>query len=144
VFCSLHAGGPLDPARYAATLRLALTRAKVDRPMRPFHDGRHTSITNSTAAGISPAALMARAGHTDFAATQGYIDLAGETFREEAELLDTRLFGAKVGAKVASRPPPSRTGETRFGRGFSPANGAKRSGAGVEPTQRRVTPPHRF
>jgi hypothetical protein len=51
-FCSPHAGGPLDPARYAATLRLALTRAKLDRPMRPFHDGRHTSITNSSAAGV--------------------------------------------------------------------------------------------
>jgi hypothetical protein len=34
---------------------------------------------------------MARAGHSDFATTQLYIDLAGETFREEAELLDTRL-----------------------------------------------------
>ena len=92
-FCSPHTGGPLDPAWYAATLRLALARAKVDRPMRPFHDGRHTSITNSAAAGISPAALVARAGRSDFATTQGYIDLAGETFREEAELLDTRLFG---------------------------------------------------
>jgi hypothetical protein len=25
--------------------------------------------------------------------TQGYIDLAGETFRDEAELADERLFG---------------------------------------------------
>lgn len=62
--------------------------------MRPFHDGRHTSITNSAAAGLSPAALMARAGHSDFKTTQGYIDLAGETFRAEAELLEQRLFGA--------------------------------------------------
>jgi hypothetical protein len=51
--------------------------------VRPFHDGRHTSITNAAAAGVSPAALMARAGHSDFATTQLYIDLAGETFREE-------------------------------------------------------------
>jgi integrase len=87
-------GGPLDPVRYAATLRLALTRAKIDKPMRPFHDGRHTSITNAAAAGVGPAALMARAGHSDFKTTQGYIDLAGETFREEAELLEERLFGA--------------------------------------------------
>jgi hypothetical protein len=62
--------------------------------MRPFHDGRHTSITNAAAAGVSPAALMARAGHSDFKTTQGYIDLAGETFREEAELADARVFGA--------------------------------------------------
>jgi hypothetical protein len=33
--------------------------------MRPFHDGRHTSITNAAAAGTPPAALMARAGHSD-------------------------------------------------------------------------------
>jgi hypothetical protein len=66
VFCHPLTGAVLDPKRYARTLRLALGRAGVDRPMRPFHDGRHTSITNSAAAGISPAALMARAGHSDF------------------------------------------------------------------------------
>ena len=38
-------------------------------------------------------ALMARAGHSDFKTTQGYIDLAGETFRAEVELLEQRLFG---------------------------------------------------
>ena len=78
VFCNPHTGGPLDHKRYAATLRMALKRAKVDRAMRPFHDGRHTSITNAAAAGVSPAALMARAGHADLATTQLYIDLAGE------------------------------------------------------------------
>jgi integrase len=98
VFCS-QTGGPLDPRRYAETLRLALKRAKVDGPMRPFHDGRHTSITNAAAAGWGAAALMARAGHSDFKTTQGYIDLAGETFREEAELLEDRLFGQKLSQK---------------------------------------------
>ena len=61
--------------------------------MRPFHDGRHTSITNAAAAGLSPAALMARAGHSDFKTAQGYIDLAGERFREEAERAEERLWG---------------------------------------------------
>jgi integrase len=98
VFCS-QTGGPLDVVRYAATFKLALERAKIDKPMRPFHDGRHTSITNAAAAGVAPAALMARAGHSDFKTTQGYIDLAGETFREEAELLEARLFGQKSGQK---------------------------------------------
>ena len=98
VFCS-QSGGPLDPVRYAATLRAALARAKVDRPMRPFHDGRHTSITNKAAAGVSPAALMAIAGHSDFKTTQGYIDLAGETFRDEAELAEQRMLGQKSGQK---------------------------------------------
>jgi integrase len=61
--------------------------------MRPFHDGRHSSITNAAAAGLSPAALMSRAGHSDFKTTQGYIDLAGETFRAEASRLEERLLG---------------------------------------------------
>jgi hypothetical protein len=30
---------------------------------------------------------------------QLYIDLAGETFREEAEFADERLFGQKLGQK---------------------------------------------
>jgi integrase len=63
-------------------------REHSEKPMRPFHDGRHSSITNAAAAGVAPAALMARAGHSDFKTTQGYIDLAGETFRAEAELLE--------------------------------------------------------
>jgi site-specific recombinase XerD len=99
VFCNPLTGRTLDPKRYAATLRLALKRAKIDKPVRPFHDGRHTSITNAAAAGMSPAALMARSGHSDFKTTQLYIDLAGETFREEEELLDARLFGQKSGQK---------------------------------------------
>jgi hypothetical protein len=84
-------------------LKLALAKAKVEKPMRPFHDGRHTSITNSAAAGLSPAALMARAGHSDFKTTQGYIDLAGETFRAEAELLEQRLFGVDPVANPGSK-----------------------------------------
>jgi len=38
--------------------------------------------------------IMARAGHSDFATTQLYIDLAGERFRDEAELLERRWLGA--------------------------------------------------
>ena len=36
---------------------------------------------------------MARARHSSFTTTQGYIDLAGETFREEADRLERRLWG---------------------------------------------------
>jgi hypothetical protein len=49
---------------------------------------------DSRAAGLSPAALMARAGRSDFKTTQGYIDLAGETFSAEAKLVEQRLFGS--------------------------------------------------
>jgi len=99
VFCHPLTGSVLDDRRYAVTLRLALKRAGITDYVRPFHDGRHTSITNAAAAGMSGPALMARAGHSDFKTTQGYIDLAGETFREEEALLEARLFGQKSGQK---------------------------------------------
>lgn len=90
VFCHPETGGVLDHKRYAVTLKLALANAKVERPFRPFHDGRHSSITNAAAAGTPPAALQARAGHSNYSTTQLYIDLAGETFREEAARLEQR------------------------------------------------------
>jgi site-specific recombinase XerD len=100
VFCHPETGGVLDHKRYAKTLDLALAKAKVDKPLRPFHDGRHSSITNAAAAGTPPAALQARAGHSDFSTTQLYIDLAGETFRDEAERLERRLAGSEAVEKT--------------------------------------------
>jgi hypothetical protein len=141
-FCSPTKGTPFDVARFAATLRLALQGAEIEGRVRPFHDLRHTSITNAAAAGTPPAALMARAGHSDFKTTQAYIDLAGETFRVEAERLERRLWGADQYqipgpnpgsvAKATNGPeaePVEETAEMR-------AVPRVRSGAGVEPTQR--------
>ena len=65
----------------------------VDRYMRPFHDCRHTSITNGAAAGEAPHALMTRSGHSDLKTTQGYIDLAGVSFPEETAKRSERLWG---------------------------------------------------
>jgi integrase len=150
VFCSPTKGTAFDVVRFAATFRLALGRAKIEDRVRPFHDLRHTSITNAAAAGTSPAALMARAGHSDFKTTQAYIDLAGEMFREEAERLERRLWGPDryqirvpnqaSDANAANGPVAESVEETAE----IQAVPWVRSGAGVEPTQRRVTPPHRF
>jgi integrase len=93
VFCHLETGGPFERKRYADTLRLALAKAKVEGHVRPFHDGRHTAITNGAAAGVPVGALQARAGHSDISTTQRYIDLAGVSFKAEAELAERRLFG---------------------------------------------------
>lgn len=93
VFGHPQTGGPLDHKRYAETFRAALTAAKVDGDVRPFHDGRHTSITNAAAAGVGPGAVQARAGHSDLSTTQRYIDLAGVLFRDEAEAAEARMFG---------------------------------------------------
>lgn len=97
VFCHPLTGGPLDPKDYADTFRAALAKAKVEGAVRPFHDGRHSAITNAAAAGVAPGALQARAGHADLGTTQGYIDLAGVRFREEAELAEARIFGSGSG-----------------------------------------------
>jgi len=57
VFCSRAKGTPFDVARYATTFRAALAKAKITDYVRPFHDGRHSSITNAAAAGTPPVAL---------------------------------------------------------------------------------------
>lgn len=103
VFCHFEKGTPLDHKRYAETLKLALAKAKIERPMRPFHDGRHTSITNAAAAGIAAESLMARAGHSDYATTRRYIDLSGELFRDDADKLGARVFGALSVAEPGSK-----------------------------------------
>jgi hypothetical protein len=90
-------------------------------------------------AGLSPAALMARAGHSDYKTTQLYIDLAGQTFRSEAEIAEQRLLGAVQYKKPVETP----TIVTGAGNG-SEAEALERSGAGVEPTEPWVTRPHRF
>ena len=77
MFAHPQTGGPLDHKRYAGTFRAALATASVEGEVCPFHDGRHTSITNAAAAGVGPGALQARAGHSDLSTTQRYIDLAG-------------------------------------------------------------------
>jgi integrase len=123
VFMSPHRGTPLNPKRYADTFPEALAKAEITDYVRPYHDGRHSQITNA-AAGTNPAALMARSGHSDFKTTQLYIDLAGETFRPEAELLEARLSGApetpsgtRNGYKAADLSPVEKT-KTPPERGF--------------------------
>jgi integrase len=96
VFCSPTKGTPFDVGRYASTLKTLLRRAGISRPVRPFHDMRHTAITNEAASGNSPLAIMKHAGHNDFKTTQRYIDLAGITFREEAERAEQRFRGEPV------------------------------------------------
>ena len=150
VFSSPTRGTPFDVQRYTKTYRKALAKAGIRDYVRPFHDLRHTSITNAAAAGTPPAALMTRAGHSSFTTTQGYIDLAGETFREEADRLERRLWGEastrnryKLDAsspEVATGPGPEPVRETARLQDLE----LERSGAGVEPTQPGVTRPDRF
>lgn len=87
VFCHPTKGTPISGGYFGAIMKLALSRAGVEEPMREFHDWRHTGITNAAAAGMSPLAIMRMAGHSDFKTTQRYIDLAGVVFGDEVRRL---------------------------------------------------------
>lgn len=106
VFCSPTKGTPFDVTRYATTLRLALAKAEIEGAVRPFHDIRHTSITNGAAAGMTPAALQQRAGHSDYKTTEGYINLAGVAFPDEAAKHGKRLWGSDTGTKFRYKADP--------------------------------------
>lgn len=108
VFCHPMKGSTLDPHLYGLTLRKALKRAKIGRPMRPFHDGRHTAITHDAKSGNAPLSIQARAGHASFSTTQRYIDLAGVVFRQEAERLEEHLFGPRDAPTSDPRPRKER------------------------------------
>jgi hypothetical protein len=92
---------------------------------------------------------MSRAGHSDFKTTQLYIDLAGQTFREEAELSERRLLGGPVekSGRNTAAAGSAADGDGGDRRGPTPADQGfreERSGAGVEPTEPWVARPHRF
>jgi len=93
VFCHPRTGGPYHPETFRDALNAALKAAGIDDYVRPFHDLRHTAITNDAASGASPIAVMAKAGHANMATTKRYMHLAGVVFREEAEALERRLLG---------------------------------------------------
>jgi integrase len=112
VFANPRTGGPFDSKRYKDILTSALKRAGIHDYVRTSHDLRHTSITNSAAAGTKPEALMSRAGHSSYSTTRRYIDLAGESFREEADRLEERLWGGSGTQNRSQDAPPSPDQET--------------------------------
>jgi integrase len=91
VFCNPKTGGEYREETFSEALRAALRTAKVEGYVRPFHDLRHTAITNDAASGSSPIAVMAKAGHASMGTTKRYLHLAGVVFRDEAEALERRL-----------------------------------------------------
>ena len=112
VFPSPHCGSPLNPKRYAATFRDVLGRARIAGYVRPFHDGRHSSITNAARHGRTDLALMTLAGHSDFRVTRRYIHLAGEMFREEADRMGRALWGESGTKSRYQQGDPSPVRET--------------------------------
>jgi integrase len=79
---------------YTDQFNKALKLAGITDYVRPFHDMRHTALTNMAATGkVNIVALMAKAGHRSPAVTRQYMHLAGVVFHDEAEALEERLSG---------------------------------------------------
>jgi integrase len=106
VFCNQNTGGEYREEHFAEAFRAALKAAGIPDYLRPFHDLRHTAITNDAAAGASPIAVMTKAGHASMSTTKRYLHLAGVVFRDEAEALERR-FGL-------STEPSTQLGEPKL------------------------------
>jgi integrase len=95
VFCHPKRGSRIDADWFTKQLREALKAVGITERVRPFHDLRHTAITNDAAAGSSELAVMAKAGHRSMQTTKQYLHLAGTVFRDEANALEERLLGGR-------------------------------------------------
>jgi integrase len=96
VFAHPERGSALDAEWFAGEFRTAMVGADVDGYARPFHDLRHTALTNLAATGASPLAVRATAGHRSMSTTRQYVHLAGVVFRDDAEALEARLLGGRT------------------------------------------------
>jgi integrase len=111
VFCNQQTGGEYREERFAEAFRAALATAGINDYIRPFHDLRHTAITNDAAAGASPIAVMTKAGHASMGTTKRYLHMAGVVFRDEAEALEQRLGLSTQPSTHLSEPQPT-SGDT--------------------------------
>jgi integrase len=90
-------GTPLETGKLAKRyLKPALARAGIEKPFRPFHDLRHTSLTHAAAAGNPQIYVQARAGHSQGSITERYMHAAQVLFPGAAEKSEARMFGQQV------------------------------------------------
>ena len=92
VFCHPALGTPLDPSKVSGYMRKAIAKAGIERPIRPWHDLRHTALTHDAAAGNPAVYVQARAGHAQATMTERYVHAAQVAFPGAAERAEERLF----------------------------------------------------
>jgi integrase len=93
VFCHPELGTPLDPSKLVrAHLRPALVRAGITKPLRAFHDLRHTALTHEAAAGNPLVYVQMKAGHSQSQITERYIHAAQVLFPGAAAKGEARMF----------------------------------------------------
>ena len=91
-------GTPLETGKLATRyLKPALARAGIEKPFRPFHDLRHTSLTHAAAAGNPQIYVQARAGHSQGSITERYMHAAQVLFPGAAAKSEERMFGVLPG-----------------------------------------------
>jgi integrase len=94
VFSHPQLGTPLDASKLARSyLKPALHHAGINKPIRPFHDLRHTSLTHTAAAGNPAIYVQARAGHSQAAITERYLHAAQLHYPHAAQRSEQRMFG---------------------------------------------------
>jgi integrase len=94
VFHHPHKGTSLDPSRLTRHyLKPALHAAGISKPIRPFHDLRHTALTHDAAAGNPLTYIQHKAGHSQAAITERYIHAAQTQFAGAAQRTEERMFG---------------------------------------------------
>jgi integrase len=120
VFCHPFKGSPICGGYFGEIVQSALGKAGVERPMREYHDWRHTGITNAAASGMNPLTIMTMAGHADFKTTQRYIDLAGVVFGDQAQLLSEWYAAAGTKSRYNS---PAEAAEGRMESGIAGSAG---------------------
>ena len=97
-------GAPLETGKLAKRyLKPALARAGIEKPFRPFHDLRHTSLTHAAAAGNPQIYVQARAGHSQGSITERYMHAAQVLFPGAAAKSEERMFGKPLADDAA--PP---------------------------------------
>ena len=94
VFGHPHLGTPLDASKVSGYMRKAIGKAGIERPIRPWHDLRHTALTHDAAAGNPAVYVQARAGHAQATMTERYVHAALVAFPGAAERAEERLFRA--------------------------------------------------
>ena len=95
--------GVYRPERFAEHFWAALAAAGITEYLGPFHDLRHTAITNDAASGASEIAVMTKAGHSSMHTTKRYMHLAGVVFRDEANALERR-YGLGLSTERSTEP----------------------------------------
>jgi integrase/recombinase XerD len=107
VFAHPERRTPLGLKWYAEEFDKTIAAVGITDWIRPFHDMRHTALTNLAATGASPIAVMATAGHRSMQTTKRYLHLAGVTFRDDADALERRRLSTELSTRLSTSEPIS-------------------------------------